>query len=46
MMCSNCMERIIITTEWFEVICHSGIHKSRTQPIKICSHECLMEWCA
>jgi|SaaInlStandDraft_1057018.scaffolds.fasta_scaffold12408_2 hypothetical protein len=43
MMCPNCLERIVITTEWYEVIMHSGSTMSKTS---VCSWQCMLEWFA
>lgn len=42
MMCVNCLERIAITTTYYEIIVHEGALIGKH--IKICSAECMVEW--
>ncbi len=42
-MCPNCLERIVITCEYYEIIEHDGKHKVIT---KVCSYQCMLEWFA
>ena len=43
-MCPNCLERIVITTTYYEIIVHEGALLGEHQ--KICSWQCMMEWFA
>jgi hypothetical protein len=44
MMCPNCLERIVITTTWYEVKIHFGLDTNATT--KVCSWQCMLEWFA
>lgn len=44
MMCPNCLQRIVITTTWYEVTIHDGLGASTKQ--KVCSWQCMLEWFA
>ena len=44
MMCPNCLERIVITTTYYEIIVHEGALLGEHQ--KICSWQCMIGWFA
>ena len=44
-MCPNCLERIVITTTWYEVITHPSVNGANTTT-KVCSWQCMLEWFA
>lgn len=44
MMCPNCLQRIVITTTWYEVKIHFGLDTNATT--KVCSWQCMLEWFA
>ena len=43
-MCPNCLQRIVITTTWYEVKIHFGLDTNATT--KVCSWQCVLEWFA
>ena len=45
MMCPNCLQRIVITTTWYEVKIHFGLDTNGTSA-KVCSWQCMLEWFA
>ena len=45
MMCPNCLQRIVITTTYYEIIEHDGL-KQIAGKTKVCSYQCMLEWFA
>jgi len=44
MICPNCLERIVITTDYYEIIVHEGALLG--EHVNICSWQCMIGWFA